>query len=125
DQQRQPRPSVSGVGLKPMAGPSARRALRTLERVGAGLGPDPIPGLALTLPKVSVPAQVELLRRAAEALEHRLGWPVGSVALELMVEMPATVIARDGRLAIPGLVEAAGGRGRSGPVRPYHPTSAP
>src|SRR5262249_23966969 len=111
-------PPFIGVRLKPLAGRSARRALRTLERVGAGLGPEPIPGLALTLPKVSVPAQVELLRRAAEALEHRLGWPAGAVALELMVEMPATVISRDGRLAIPGLVEAAGGRWRSAHVRP-------
>jgi len=123
-QQANALPPFIGVRLKPMAGPSARRALRTLERVGAGLGPDPIPGLALTLPKVSVPAQVELLRRAAEALEHRLGWPVGSVALELMVEMPAALISRDGRLAIPGLVEAAGGRCRSVHVGPYDLCSA-
>ena len=117
-------PPFIGIRLKAMAGRSARRALRTLERVAAALGSEPIPGLALTLPKVSVPAQVELLRRAAEALEHRLGWPPGAVALELMVETPAALIGRDGRVAVLGLVEAAGGRCRSVHIGPYDLTAA-
>ena len=123
-QQSRSLPPFVGLRLKPMIDRLARRALRTLERVGAALGPEPIPGFALTLPKVSVPAQVEVLRRAAEALEHRLGWPAGSVALELMVETPAAVIGRDGRIAVPGLVEAAGGRCRSVHVGPYDLTAA-
>jgi hypothetical protein len=123
-QQSKALPPFIGIRLKPMAGRSARRALRTLERIGAGLGPEAVPGLALTLPKVSVPAQVELLRRAAEALERRLGWPAGALALELMVETPAALIGRDGRIAILGLVDAAGGRCRSVHVGPYDLTAA-
>jgi hypothetical protein len=117
-------PPFVGLRLKPFTGRSARRALRTLERVGAQLGSQPVPGFALTAPKVVLPIQVELLRRSAEALEHRLGWPVGSVALELMVETPSALISLDGRLGILALVEAAGGRCRSVHVGPYDMTSA-
>ena len=117
-------PPFIGVRLKPFSGGAARRALRTLERVGAHLGPDPIPGFALTAPKVVLPIQVELLRRSAEALEHRLAWPQGAIALELMVETPSALISLDGRLGILALVEAAGGRCRSVHVGPYDLTSA-
>jgi len=117
-------PPFIGLRLKPFSGPSARRALRTLERVGSKLGGEPVPGFALTLPKVVLPVQVELLRRAAEALEHRLGWPAGAIAVELMVETPSALISGDGRLGILALVEAAGGRCRSVHVGPYDLTSA-
>lgn len=117
-------PPFVGIRLKPFSGRSARRALRTLEQVGAQLGGEPIPGFALTAPKVVLPIQVELLRRSAEALEHRLGWPAGAIALELMVETPSALVSLDGRLGILALVEAAGGRCRSVHVGPYDLTSA-
>ena len=117
-------PPFIGVRLKPFSGGAARRALRTLERVGAGLSGEPIPGFALTAPKVVLPIQVELLRRSAEALEHRLGWAPGAIALELMVETPSALISLDGKLGILALVEAAGGRCRSVHVGPYDLTSA-
>jgi hypothetical protein len=116
-------PPFVGVRLKPFAGPAARRALRTLECVGAQLGKEPIPGFALTAPKVVLPIQVELLRRSAEALEHRLGWAPGTIALELMVETPSALVSLDGRFGILALVEAAGGRCRSVHVGPYDLTS--
>ena len=87
--------------------------------MGAQLGTEPIPGFALTEPKVVLPIQVELLRRSAEALEHRLGWPMGAIALELMVETPSALVSLDGRFGILALVEAAGGRCRSVHVGPY------
>lgn len=117
-------PPFIGLRLKPFAGRTSRRALRTLERVGAQLGNEPIPGFALTAPKLVLPIQVELLRRSAEALEHRLGWPAGAIALELMVETPSALVSLDGRLGILALVEAAGGRCRSVHVGPYDMTSA-
>ena len=117
-------PPFIGVRLKPFTGRAARRALRTLERVGTQLGGEPIPGFALTSPKVVLPIQVEMLRRSAEALEHRLGWPAGTIALELMVETPSALISLDGKLGILALVEAAGGRCRSVHVGPYDLTSA-
>jgi citrate lyase beta subunit len=117
-------PPFIGVRLKPLVGRWAQRSLRTLDLFASRLGPELPPGFAVTLPKVSVPVQVELLRRALEAVEHRLGWPAGSVAIELMVETPAALVALDGRLAILNLVEAAGGRCRSVHVGPYDLTSA-
>lgn len=117
-------PPFIGIRLKPFSGRAARRALRTLERVGAQLGREPVPGFALTAPKVVLPIQVELLRRSAEAMEHRLGWPAGAIALELMVETPAALVSLDGKLGILALVEAAGGRCRSVHVGPYDLTSA-
>jgi hypothetical protein len=117
-------PPFIGLRLKPFSGRSARRALKTLERVGAELAGEPIPGFALTAPKLVVPIQVELLRRSAEALEHRLGWPAGAIALELMVETPSALVSLEGRLGILALVEAAGGRCRSVHVGPYDLTSA-
>jgi hypothetical protein len=117
-------PPFVGIRLKPFIGGAARRALRTLERVGGQLSGEPIPGFALTAPKVVLPIQVELLRRSAEALEHRLGWPPGAIALELMVETPSALISLDGKLGILALVESAGGRCRSVHVGPYDLTSA-
>jgi len=117
-------PPFIGVRLKPFTGQAARRALRTLERLGAQLTGEPIPGFALTAPKVVLPIQVEMLRRSAEALEHRLGWPAGAIALELMVETPSALISLDGKFGILSLVEAAGGRCRSVHVGPYDLTSA-
>jgi|RhiMethySRZTD1v2_1073278.scaffolds.fasta_scaffold198886_2 hypothetical protein len=117
-------PPFVGLRLKPFSGRTARRALRTLERVGTQLTGEPIRGFALTAPKVVLPIQVELLRRSAEALEHRLGWPGGAIALELMVETPSALISLDGKLGILALVEAAGGRCRSVHVGPYDLTSA-
>jgi len=117
-------PPFIGVRLKPFAGRTARRALRTLELLGGQLGMEPVPGFALTAPKVVLPIQVELLRRSAEALEHRLGWSAGAIALELMVETPSALVSLDGRIGILALVEAAGGRCRSVHVGPYDLTSA-
>lgn len=117
-------PPFIGLRLKPFSGRTPRRALRTLERVGAQLGKEPIAGFALTAPKLVLPIQVELLRRAAEAMEHRLGWPGGAIALELMVETPSALVSLDGRLGILALVEAAGGRCRSVHVGPYDMASA-
>src|SRR5262249_60217373 len=93
-------PPFTGLRLKPFSGQCTRSALRPLERVGAQLSGEPVPGFALTAPKLVLPIQVELLRRSAEALEHRLGWPAGAIALELMVETPSALISLDGRLGI-------------------------
>src|SRR5262249_58222600 len=111
-------PAFAGPRPKPFAGAAARGALRTLERVGAQLSGEPIPGFALTAPKLVLPIEVELLRRSAEALEHRLGWPGGAVAPELMVETPSALISLGGRLGI--LARGRGARGlgpwvRAGP----------
>ena len=100
-----------GIRIKALAPPTARRALRTLDlflttlRETASL-PE---GFTVTLPKVARAAEVKALVDVLAELEQSLGIeaPIG---IELMVETPRALLARDGRIALPGLVAAAGGR---------------
>ena len=114
-------PPFVGIRIKAFtSAASARRALRTLERVCQAAAPAGCPpGFAVTLPKVSLPEQVSLLVQTLSAVEARSGWPEGSVALELMVETPEALISADGMLGVPRLLAAAGPRCRSLHLGPY------
>jgi citrate lyase beta subunit len=109
-------PPFVGIRIKPFSAELHRRGLRTLdlfvtalvEQTGGAL-PD---GFVVTLPKVQVPEQSAAADEAIAALEARLGLAEGSVPLELMVETPQSIIDVDGRVALPGLVAAAGARCR-------------
>ncbi|MCB0879617.1 MAG: phosphoenolpyruvate kinase [Thermoleophilia bacterium] len=109
-------PPFIGIRIKPFSAELHRRGLRTLdlfitslvERTGGAL-PD---GFVVTLPKVQVPEQSAAADAAIGALERKLGLAPGSVPLELMVETPQSIIDVDGRVALPGLVAAAGERCR-------------
>jgi citrate lyase beta subunit len=100
-----------GIRVKSLSGEMHRRALRTLDLFvttlveKAGRLPD---GFRVTLPKIQHVEQVELCAEALAELESALG--IGTVALELMVETPQTVIDVDGRSGLRRFVEAAGGR---------------
>ncbi len=114
-------PPFVGIRIKSFTSPtSARRALRTLERVFQAAAPGGCPpGFAVTLPKVSLPEQVHLLVHALAAVEARAGWRNGCVALELLVETPQALIAPDGVVGVPRLLAAAGARCRSLHLGPY------
>jgi citrate lyase beta subunit len=109
-------PPFIGIRIKPFTAELHRRGLRTLdlfvtsllERTGGTL-PD---GFVITLPKVTIPEQSEAADHAIGALEHKLGLAEGTIPLELMVETPQAIIDVDGRVALPGLVAAAGARCR-------------
>jgi citrate lyase beta subunit len=125
-------PPFVGIRVKPFTPELAGRALRTLEiflatlvaaAEGGGEGALP-PGFVVTLPKVTAPQQVAVLVAAFERLEGRLGLPPRSLALELMVETPRSIFAADGRVALPGLVAAAGGRCRGAHFGTYDYTAS-
>jgi hypothetical protein len=109
-------PPFIGIRIKPFTAELHRRGLRTmdlflttlLEATGNVL-PD---GFVVTLPKVTIPEQSEAATRALSALEHKLGLADGTIPLELMVETPQAIIDMDGRIALPGLLAAAGPRCR-------------
>jgi citrate lyase beta subunit len=109
-------PPFIGIRVKPFTAELHRRGLRTLdlfvsalvEQTGGAL-PD---GFVITLPKVTIPEQSEAADHAITALERKLGLAEGSIPLELMVETPQSIIDVDGRVALPGLVAAAGARCR-------------
>lgn len=121
-------PPYVGIRVKPLSGELGRRALATLDRFLTTLAeetdgqlPD---GFVVTLPKVNQPAQVDTLAGALERLEPRLGLPSGSLPLELMVETPRSIVAADGRIALPELVAAAAGRCRGAHFGTYDYTAS-
>ena len=109
-------PPFIGIRVKPFTAELHRRGLRTLDlfvtelvRATGGALPE---GFVITLPKVTIPEQSEAADHALSALEDKLGLADGSIPLELMVETPQAIIDVDGRIALPGLVAAAGARCR-------------
>jgi citrate lyase beta subunit len=108
-------PRFFGIRVKSLAGEARRRSLRTLDLYLTGLAdagshlPD---NFVVTLPKVTDPSQARALADALDELENRLSLGSRSVKIELMVETRRSLVAADGRFALPDLVEACGGRCR-------------
>jgi citrate lyase beta subunit len=97
-------PPFSGLRIKCLESAAPRRrAVRTLDVFFDALGPPP-PGFVVTLPKVSDPAQVAAMAVLCGAFETAYGLTPGALCFEVQVETPAAV------LAVPAIVEAAGGR---------------
>ncbi len=109
-------PPSLGIRIKSLSEATGGRALRTLELFLAGLAgtggglPD---GFTVLLPKIVDAGQVERLAAALDRLEATLGLPEKRVGIDLMIETPQSLVAPDGRIAVPGLVAAAGGRCRT------------
>ena len=107
-------PPFVGIRVKPLNARHLARAARTLDLFVATLVRETggrIPaGFVVTLPKVVLIEQVTALVDLFETLEAELGIPDGILRLELMIETPQSLIAPDGRVALPGLVDAAEGR---------------
>ena len=107
-------PPFIGIRVKALTAETRARAVRTLHRFAETLlrttnGVLP-PGFVVTLPKVTVPEQTELLALLLERLEAEHGLAAGSLRMELMVETPEALFEAEGCAALPGLVRA--GRGR-------------
>ncbi|AKT42898.1 DUF6986 family protein [Chondromyces crocatus] len=103
-----------GLRIKPLTEELRGRSIRTLDlfvsTLHECLGGRLPRGLVITLPKVTVREQPEALAAVLSALEGALELPDGTLRFEMMVETTASVIGPDGRVALPGLVAAAGGR---------------
>jgi citrate lyase beta subunit len=106
-------PPFFGLRIKSFADGAHRRAIRTLDvhlcalLDAAGALP---PGLAITFPKVVAPRHVESFATLLERLEQALGLPERSLVFEVQIETTASVIGRDGRVALPAIVDAGAGR---------------
>ena len=107
-------PAVIGIRVKPLNEELRARSMRTLERfLGALLdaaGGALPPGFIITLPKITVSAQVAYFAGRLAELERKLGLAPESLRFELMVETPQIIIAADGRCLLPELVSAGAGR---------------
>lgn len=110
-------PPFTGIRIKPMSRELRRRSLRTLDLFVTTLARATrrrIPEtFAITLTKVTAPAHVTMAERACSALERRQRLRKGTLRLEVMIETPQSVLAPDGRCAIPALVAAGRGRVRA------------
>ena len=103
-----------GIRIKTFSEELHARALRTLDiflttlaAASAGKLPD---NFVVTLPKIVSPQQVTTLVDAFEELEQKLGLEAGLLKMEMMIETTQSIIAADGQIAMPRLLEAARGR---------------
>lgn len=119
-------PPYCGIRVKPLNEELRRRSVRTLGvflETLAGTASRLPPGFAVTLPKITIPEQVRHGVEAIERIERQVGLAEGSVAVELMVEMPQAIIGADGRCPLPLLVTAGGGRVRGAHFGTYDYTA--
>ncbi|MDQ6886836.1 MAG: phosphoenolpyruvate kinase [Gemmatimonadota bacterium] len=107
-------PPFIGIRIKPLSEELRRRSTRSLDifltvlaRESGGALPS---GFVVTLPKVTIPEQVEYFVSVLDRLEKQLGLAAGSLRFEMMVETPQIIIDAAGRCALPALHEAAAGR---------------
>lgn len=107
-------PPAIGIHVKPFSEELRPRAVRTLDifltELAGHTGGSLPTNFVVTLPKVTAPEQVAFLARLFELFERELSLPSGTLALEIMVETPQSVINTRGESALPSLVAAAGGR---------------
>ncbi len=107
-------PPFIGIRIKPLSQELHQRSLRTLDlfittllRRTSGRLP---PNFIITVPKIMAPGQVTAVASACEVLERALRLRRGTLALELMIETPQSILAADGSSALRSLVAAGGGR---------------
>jgi Malate synthase len=100
-----------GIRIKTFSEELHARAIRTLDiflttLIGANGGRLPA-NFVVTLPKIVVPEQVTTLVDVFDHLEPKLGLASGSLKMEMMIETTQSIIAADGEIAMPRLLEAA------------------
>ena len=107
-------PAFIGIRIKPMSPELHARGLRTLDLfvtslAGAAGGRLP-PNFVVTIPKLLSPGHVAAVARTCAIIERRLKLPARTIALELMIETPQSIVAADGSVVLRALVAAGGGR---------------
>jgi citrate lyase beta subunit len=106
-------PPFFGIRVKAFTRESTGRAKRTLDvfvrelYLAAGRLPE---NFVVTLPKPVIPDQVAELADHLAKLENEFRLPAGTIGIEIMIETPQSIIAADGRIALPLFIDAAGGR---------------
>ncbi len=107
-------PPFIGIRIKTFSDELHERSIRTLDiflntLVSASGGKLP-ENFVVTLPKIVIPEQVTSLVDIFEDIEPRLGLAPNALKMEMMIETTQSIVAPDGSIAIPRLLEAARGR---------------
>jgi citrate lyase beta subunit len=120
-------PPFIGIRIKPMSNELHTRSLRTLDLFVTTLARATDrrlpPNFVVTIPKLMAPGQVSAVARACASLERALKLPPGTIALELMIETPQSILAADGTSSLRSLVAAGGGRVRGAHFGTYDYTA--
>ena len=102
-----------GIRIKTFSDELMSRSMRTLDLFlttlvdAAGKLPD---NFVVTLPKIVTPEQVTALIDIFDEIEPKLALAVGSLKMEMMIETTQSIIASDGEIGMPRMLEAARGR---------------
>jgi citrate lyase beta subunit len=120
-------PPFIGIRIKPLNEELRARSLRTLDlflgTLLANSGGTLPGGFAITLPKITRVEQVEAFADVLDLFERGAGLAPGTLAIELMIETPHSILAPDGSVVIPRLVAAARGRCRGAHFGTYDYTA--
>ena len=107
-------PPYIGIRIKPFSTELHQRSVRTLDlfltTLCAETGGKLPDNFVVTLPKVTIGAQVAALVSLFEKLEPKLGIAAGDLKLEIMIETTQSLFDADGRLNLPHLLRAGAGR---------------
>lgn len=107
-------PTYIGIRIKSLVEETRDRSLRTLDLFLTALleaTGGAIPGrFVVTLPKVQHADQVIALVEVIKLLEVKLGLPLRSILVELMIEHPCALFDMQGRAVLPHILEPARGR---------------
>ena len=106
-------PPFIGIRIKPFTEELRQRSMRTLDIFvstlldkSSGKLPE---NFVVTLPKITIPEQVEALADLLDLLEKN-GLPAGSLKMEMMIETTQSIIDARGEINLPLLLAAARGR---------------
>jgi citrate lyase beta subunit len=107
-------PPFMGFRIKPFTEESRRRSLRTLDlflstlaKASGGAVPE---NFVVTLPKITLAAQVKTLALLLDRIEERAGITKGAVGIDLMIEVTQAIINDRGENTVNLLVGAGQGR---------------
>jgi hypothetical protein len=121
-------PPFIGIRTKSFAPATRSRADRTLTLFFSKLLESTngrLPGqFVVTLPKVSSPAEVADLADRIAAIETLNKLANRSIMIEVMIETPSSIFDREGKVAMPAIVQAAQGRCRSAHFGAFDYTAA-
>lgn len=109
-------PPFFGIRIKSFSLETLDRSIRTLDLYLTALSrntdailPD---NFVVTLPKIVSSEQVAALADILDEIEARLSLRTDTIKVEIMIETVQSIIAPDGRTALPGLIAASRGRCR-------------
>ena len=103
-----------GIRIKTFSEELMKRSIRTLDlfltklvELSGGKLPN---NFVVTLPKIVTPEQVTVLIDIFDEIEPKLGLAAGSLKMEMMIETTQSIIASDGEISLPKMLDAARGR---------------